>query len=46
MGLIQFISILNSSSIPTQGGGGEDWILTDGVWNDSFNWDDEQNWID
>jgi len=48
MGLIEFIMILNASSIST-GGGGEapgDWILATGFWEDGAPWDDTEVWVD
>ena len=31
---------------PGGGGGGSNWILAAGFWNDSGVWDDTANWID
>lgn len=43
---INIISTITGQGIVVSGGGGSDWILTTGSWDDSKTWIDTEVWVD
>ena len=40
------VGLLSYATLLSRRGGGSNWILTTGFWNDTGIWDDSANWID